>query len=211
MPGSYKLTVSVRSTPGFQGPAAGGTGVFGRVERPVVIDTIPGGRSDEPIDVGTLELTLEVGNQPEVAIGQAAPALEFQTLDGKPGRLADFRGKFVLLDFWATWCGPCVEQEPHLRAAQEAFGSDNRFVLISLSLDESVGTAKSHVTRHNLNWFQGYLGQDSRGVKEYGVTTIPQIMLIGPDGKVLARDLRGLGNQDDGATGIGAATVSPSV
>jgi RNA polymerase sigma factor (sigma-70 family) len=193
VPGSYKLTVSFHSPPGFQGPATGGNQVSGRVVRPVVIDPIPGGRSDEPIDVGTLELTLEVENQRPIAIGQAAPALEFKTLDGKLARLADFRGRFVLLDFWATWCGPCLEQEPHLRAVQEAFGSDNRFVLISLSLDESIEVPKSYAAKHGLKWFQGYLGQDARGTKDYGIATIPQIMLIGPDGNVLAKDLRGLG------------------
>ena len=193
VPGEYKLTVSIESTPGFQGPAAGGARVVGQAERPLVVDAIPDGRSDEPIDVGALEMTLDAGDHRQVGIGEAAPALEFRTLEGKPGRLADFRGKFVLLDFWATWCGPCLEEESHLRAVQEAFGPDHRFVLISLSFDESVEAPRRHVAAHHLDWFQGHLGQGSRGATDYGVTAIPQVMLIGPDGKVLARDLRGIG------------------
>ena len=65
--------------------------------------------------------------------------------------------------------------------------------MISLSLDESIDAPKRHVANRNLKWTQGYLGQGSRITADYGVASIPQIMLIGPDGRVIARDLGGPG------------------
>jgi thiol-disulfide isomerase/thioredoxin len=177
--------------PGFQNFAAGGIEVRGRVERQLAIDVISGGRSDEPIDVGTLELKLDAGIVRNVAVGQLAPAFDIKTLDNKRLNLADFRGKFVLLEFWATWCGPCRENEPFLKAVHAAFGKDGRFVLIGLSLDDAVEAPRRHVASEGLKWLQGFVGQHSRAALDYGVTSIPQIMLFGPDGKIIATGLNG--------------------
>jgi thiol-disulfide isomerase/thioredoxin len=130
-----------------------------------------------------------------VAVGEIAPAFEIKTLDGNPLRLADFKGKLVLLDFWATWCGPCLEQEPLLKATYDAFGKDGRWAMVSLSLDDSPEIARGHVIKQKLGWLQGFLGRDSDVAGNYGVSSIPQVLLIGPDGRVLARDLGGAGIQ----------------
>ena len=152
-----------------------GSRIKGGLERLVEVKTIPGGRTDEPTDLGLLEVNIEVEGKPPVAIGSIAPAFEIKTLDGKPLRLADFKGKFVLLDFWATWCGPCLEQEPHLRAAYDAFATDARVAIVSLSLDENPEIARGHALKQKLVWVQGFLGRDSEVVGNFGVASIPQV------------------------------------
>ena len=154
---------------------------------------MPGGRSDEPQDIGTLEL--EVLRR--LKVGDAAPGFAVKTFDGKPLKLADYRGKYVLLEFWAVWCAPCHEQTPHLRAAHEAFGKDNRFVMISLSLDGKVEAPKKYVADNNVGWLQAFLGDRSQTAvpSDYGVQGIPATFLIGPDGKILAKDQRDEGIQ----------------
>ena len=138
-------------------------------------------------------MELKVDGLRQAAVGEMAPAFDIKTLDGKPLRLADLRGKFVLLDFWATWCGPCLEQEPHLKDVYDSFGKDDRFAIVSLSLDDKPQFPKDHVEKHRLKWVQGFLGQAASVTEQYGVASIPQIMLIGPNGKILAKDLGGPG------------------
>ena len=167
--------------------------IWATAKRDVVVKEIPGGRTDQPLDLGALELTVDVSRYKALEVGQPAPAFAIKALDGKPLSLADYRGRYVLIDFWATWCVPCLEQEPSLKAAYDAFGKDPRFALISLSLDEEIEAPKRYVAKRELGWTQGFLGawSKTRVPADYGVRGIPSIWLIGPDGRVLAKDLRG--------------------
>jgi peroxiredoxin len=148
------------------------------------------GSDDAPFDIG--KTTLRFGAN--LKVGDAAPDFTAQTLDAHSIKLSDFQGKYVLLDFWATWCVPCVAETPDLKATHDTFGRDKRFVMISLSTDSDREALSKFVKAKNLAWTQVFLGGDSPKdmvAKNYGVTLIPQIMLIGPDGKIIARDLRG--------------------
>ena len=160
------------------------------LDSPVV--HVPDDRSEgpgAPWDFGAVTLKSAVHLKP----GDRAPDFAISDLDGKPLKLSDYRGKYVLLDFWATWCGPCVGETPNMKATYDAFGSDAQFAMISLSLDKEATAPQKFARRHDIAWRQGFLGDWSgdRVTGTYGVYGIPAIFLIGPDGKIVATQLRG--------------------
>ena len=125
--------------------------------------------------------------------GAVAADLDATTLDGKPFRLRDFKGRFVLIDFWATWCGPCIGEIPNLQAIHDAFGKDERFAILSLSVDEKIDEPRKFQEKHKLPWTQAFLGVGIHGPipGRFGVDAIPAFVLVGPDGKIVDRGMRG--------------------
>ena len=184
--GDYSLGIEVygKSAPSPRGvPIAGCDHLF-------TVPPIPGGRSDVPLDIGTVELELEHPvHVPEV--GDPAPQFTVETLDGKPLSLSDFRGKYLLLEFWTTWCAPCRAEVPNLKAIFAHFGKDPRFAMLSLSVDDSPFLPKSFVDRENIAWPQGYCqgAWDSPVLKAYNADQygVPSMWLIAPNGTILAR------------------------
>ena len=136
-----------------------------------------------------------MSREEKIKVGQEAPLFEVKTVDGKEVKLADFKGKYVLLDFWATWCGPCRGETPNLKAVYEKYGKREDFVMIGLSLDKDVDKPLAYAKENGCAWVDGFLGDWGKDTvtKKYGVHGIPSIFLIGPDGKVLDDGLRGDG------------------
>ncbi len=127
-----------------------------------------------------------------LAVGMPAPGFEAKDIHGGAISLAALRGKVVLLDFWATWCGPCIGELPSLIALHERFEGPD-FALVGISLDEDGIALVDFLEEEDMPWPQvcdlgGFEGEVPR---LYNVRGIPHTVLVGPDGRILARDLRG--------------------
>ena len=125
--------------------------------------------------------------------GKTPPDFTATTIEGKRVELANYRGKVVLLDFWATWCGPCIAELPNVEDVYEKYRKKG-FDIISISLDHEKQALRQFVDKRQIPWPQIY-DKDRAAEKQiaslYGVNAIPQMILIGRDGKIIDTRLRG--------------------
>lgn len=123
--------------------------------------------------------------------GAQAPEFTLTGIDGQKVSLSDFRGKYLVLDFWGSWCGPCREANPYLRALYERYKDRSDFAMLSLALDRDDAAWREAVRTDSLCWPQVNMCEEPASATSvnvrYGVSLYPTQMLISPDGQILVR------------------------
>lgn len=165
--------------------------------RTMVIDPATFGRYYDPFSKRVMssftgkKLTAKYDKAKQIAVGKA---VDFTQTDDKGNefKLSSLRGKYVLVDFWASWCVPCRAENPHLLKAYNQL-KDKKFEIVGISLDETKAAWLNAVKHDGMPWIQV---SDLKGFKseiavKYGISAIPQNFLINPEGIIIAKDLRG--------------------
>ncbi|MCB9169682.1 MAG: TlpA family protein disulfide reductase [Flavobacteriales bacterium] len=134
-------------------------------------------------------------------IGDRAPELAYFNVDStRVLKLSDLRGKYVLIDFWASWCGPCRRENPNVVQAYEKyskakFKDAKGFTIYSVSLDKNRESWRRAIEQDHLSWsdhVSDLKAWSSEAARLYGITGIPMNFLVDPDGVIVAKNLRGL-------------------
>lgn len=126
------------------------------------------------------------------ALGSDMLAFTQNDQHGNPVSFADFKGKFVLVDFWASWCGPCRAENPNVLKAYNTY-KDKNFTVLGISLDDNAEKWNKAIKDDAMPWTQvsSLKGFDNEVSTYYGIRGIPSTLLVDPTGKIIAKDLRG--------------------
>ena len=147
------------------------------------------------------------GQKIQAGLVEGAQFPDFNEKDvmGKPLSIANYKGKVVLIDFWATWCGPCVGEMPNVVATYQKY-HDKGFEIIGVSLDSDKGQLLNFIKENNMTWQQYFDGQgwSNKLAVKYGIQSIPMTFLLDGNGKIIGKGLRGEELTDAVANAVGS-------
>ena len=146
--------------------------------------------------LGNSELAAEYRKKADpmaALVGKVIPDFSATDLDGKPISLQQYRGKVVLLDFWAVWCPPCIVEMPNVKRVYNSY-KDQGFDVIGVSLDTDETRLRNYLKENDISWRQIFSGQrwNSSLAKQYHINAIPAPWLIAKDGTLISREARGI-------------------
>ncbi|MDR2271221.1 MAG: AhpC/TSA family protein [Sphingobacterium sp.] len=138
------------------------------------------------------DLLAQFNAQKTVALGKHAIDFVMDDDSGNPVSFSSFKGKYVLLDFWASWCGPCRAEMPFIHEIYQKY-KDKNFEVVAVSIDSKKEPWLKAIKEDNMSWVQlsDLKGYKNDAALKYGVMAIPRNFLINPDGVIIAQDLRG--------------------
>lgn len=138
------------------------------------------------------QVKAEVEKAQRTAVGKIAPEFTQNQVDGTAMNLSDLRGKVVLVDFWASWCGPCRKANPEVVALYNKYKAQN-FEIIGVSLDRNQAAWEKAIEADKLTWYHvsDLQGWKNAVAQSYGVRSVPQTFLLDAEGKIIARNLKG--------------------
>jgi len=123
--------------------------------------------------------------------GDSGRSFKGKTWDGKEVSLESLKGQYVLLDFWASWCPPCKKEIPFVKKLSKKYGNSKKFIIVGISLDRSQKSLIDFVKKNDMDWLNIYDADNGNIATTYGIRSIPYTVLIDPEGKVIATQLRG--------------------
>lgn len=165
-------------------------GAFELDKQKALVEKVPAALSNERIN----KLKDHIATSEKTAVGQKYIDFSMQTPEGETVSLSDFvsKNKYTLIDFWASWCGPCRKEMPNVVDAYNAY-KNKGFGIVGVSLDENADKWKEAIKALNMTWPQmsDLQGWSNAGAKLYGVNSIPATVLVDQEGTIIARNLRG--------------------
>ena len=168
---------------------------FGALESPgydLFKHAVACAKAADPMSKYTQDIEGKFVNEASLMIGGVAPDIKLNGPDGKPVSLSSLRGKVVLIDFWASWCGPCRRENPNVVKMYQKY-KDQGFEIFGVSLDNDANRWKGAIQTDGLTWFHGsdLMGWKSKPAQMYQVHSIPATFLLDKQGKIIAKGLRG--------------------